>query len=159
MSRRHAQPALVRLSGLGEEWLLRALPVETSRSRGPVPALADLDAFVSRLSLWHSASCTASAAEPKTETYRLAQAFAETLSKIPEVRAVTLDLSGTEPVVTTYIRRRQPDVRSLIYAVEHEMYQMFPSEEVEFRVKSLDTPGCRIPAPGSPQVHVIYQSR
>lgn len=152
---------LVELSGgRGAEWVLRhPARAETSASEVWIPPLDELDAFMYNLNLWRTASCGAQAVGLEAEAHQLAQAFAARVSAIREVKVVALDLSTSQPVVTTYIAQRDLDVRSLIYAAEHEIYQEFPLEDVEFQVKSLDTPGCKLPAPDSPHLRVIYESR
>jgi hypothetical protein len=64
---------------------------------------------------------------------------------MPGVRAVVLDTTDPEVRITTFIDKRDPDLRSRIYAVEFEVLGRFGSFTADFRVRSLDTPGSQIP--------------
>ena len=90
-----------------------------------------------------------------TPALRAAQAFASRVLTMPGVRAVALDRSDPEVRITTFIEKRDPDLRSRIYAVEFEVLGMFESLAADFRVRSLEMLGSEIPRHTPPDVYVF----
>lgn len=88
---------------------------------------------------------------------KAAEAFAGRVAAIPEVRAVTLEADDAEPQLTTYIDRRDLDVRGAIYGIEFEVCQEHDLEAVSFRIISMDNSACSIPEADAGITRVLYR--
>ncbi len=84
----------------------------------------------------------------------IAERLAIGAARIPEAQVVVADLTGSEPVIRTYITRRDTAVRSQIYDLEDAIWQDFPDTVADFQVASLDSDGCTVPEHDPPRVHV-----
>ena len=86
-----------------------------------------------------------------------AAAFANRVKAIPEVRAVVLDVGDSEPRVTTYLERRDTQVRQRVYEAEMESHAASGPLGIDFRVRSLDNPGCSVPDGATAGLRVIFR--
>jgi hypothetical protein len=84
----------------------------------------------------------------------MARGLAARLAQVPEAKAVVADVSGPEPVIRTYIERRDVRVRRRIYQREQKVSLEWPGVLVDFQVASLDRPGSRVPDSDSPNLFV-----
>jgi hypothetical protein len=85
-----------------------------------------------------------------------ARSFSESVELIPEVRAVVIDIDRREPLITTYVGKRDPAVRSRIYVVEDETHARFPLVHVDFRVLSLEGSSSFPTSEADAGVHVLF---
>ncbi len=97
------------------------------------------------------------AASVSTGVRNAASYFVSRIEEIRAVRAVVLEVSGAEARLLTYIERRDRAVRSRIYALEREVYEMFPDPAIDFRVISLDTTRCSFPAEDTKGTHLLLR--
>jgi len=83
--------------------------------------------------------------------------FVSRVQYVPEVRAVVRETRGAEPRLVTFIEQRDMVVRSRIYEIESEIYDMFSGLALDFRVVSLDSSARTLPVEEGDGVQVLFQ--